>query len=116
MDDFKVGDRVVLARPDGFDARERRLSGGEVGAVARIADNGWLWVKFDGTDMPLSFPYHQLDLLESTTPQQRDDRRERIATAVLAGFAANLYTGEVPQSAARAAVLWADALIEEMSK
>lgn len=41
-------------------------------------------------------------------------RRERIATAVLTGFAGS--TGGDPDEIARIAVIWADALIAELDK
>lgn len=45
-------------------------------------------------------------------------RRERIATAVLAGFAegVNVSGDDVAQSSAVEAVRWADALIEELDR
>lgn len=117
MGKFKVGDRVVLARPDGHDTGQRGLSGGEVGVVARIDDSGWPWVEFDERDMQLSFLEDQLDILESTSPPQRDDRRERIATAVLAGFASDSSTVSLTRAyLAREAVKWADALIAELDR
>lgn len=117
MDEFKVGDRVVLVRPDGFDKKERGLSGGEVGTVVEdgtLGFQGMTRVMLDGGTCGWVFEHGQLDL---ATPPERDDRRERIAAAVLAGFAADGSTvGMSGAVLAREAVKWADALIEELSK
>jgi hypothetical protein len=52
------------------------------------------------------------DAIEANLPS----RRERIATAVLAGFAADIHVRATDRRPVEAAVQWADWLIEELDK
>lgn len=120
MSKFKPGDRVVLARPDAGD-REAGLERGSTGVV----QFGELFprVAFScGREHYLV--KDQLEPLrkgEEFVPAPPDlaERRERIATAVLAGFAAKPVDQEADDLdgvAAQAAVEWADALIAELDR
>lgn len=54
------------------------------------------------------------EMLKLKKEEERKARRERIATAVLAGFAASGDEDSTREDLALAAVLWADALIAQL--
>jgi hypothetical protein len=90
-------------------------------------DEGWLlgWFAnaimrgFDEAERRHDAMREQVDGSKSTASLETAlirDRRERIATTVLGGFAANPMCGPMAKLNAEAAVKWADALIVELDK